>query len=272
MRGTKDECLRYRPNDRQLLSTVDNSQETIVRCHRQVRPQIEVLLCDCQHFGDEFPSLWEGGVGGGRLFSVWVYCRCDVRLGCGGVVTGATFGKAPMALTKRFIGTKASTPRFALMGKSLDGCALGSKGNGCLVLGVFPDVSANIYTASMHGFGRLTTGRPGAIILTVSGSLPFTRKHFYAARNVAGIVPLSSCHCASSFTRGCNMLVASNPLTKLLTHSIMIVSPRKGIICARLIPRVARRPGCRTTLGTMGWGILPREVGGATRSFCGLST
>lgn len=177
-----------------------------------------------------------------------VYCMC---VWFSGAVTAAGFGKRPMGIVNRFVGINSITPSFRLMGASLSSFSLGRLGKGGIVLGVFPDLSANIYTASMHGFGGLTTNLPSAMILTVSGSLPFTRTHFYAARNVRGIVPLSSFH-FSSFSRGCKMHVTSKPLTNLLTHSMIIVNGSNGVTCARLMPRVARRPSCSGTVTTMG--------------------
>lgn len=193
-----------------------------------------------------------GETGLGALFwgAGWLVVVC--------LVTAAGFGKRPMGLVNRFVRIKGMTPSFRLMGASLSSFSLGSLGKGGIVLGVFPDLSADIYTASMHGFGGVTTNLGSAVMLTVSGSLPFTRTHFYAARNVRGMVPLSSFHC-SSFSRDCNMHVTSNPLTNLLTHSIIIVNGSNGVTCARLMPRIARRPSCSGTLTTIGRWVVGRE-------------
>lgn len=173
--------------------------------------------------------------------------RRGVRRG----VTGVAFGNGRIGAGNSLPTIKTRTPSFGNMGDSLSRLRLGSLGKGGIIVGIFPDLSATIYTTSMEHFGGRTTSLPGAIILTMSGSLPFTRKHFYAARNVSGIVPLSTFH--YSYFRGkCKVLVISNPLGNLLTHNIVIISRTNGIICRRLISRVAGRPGCRTTVTSLG--------------------
>lgn len=147
---------------------------------------------------------------------------------------------------------KRMTPSFRTIGTGVTRMDLSSFGKGGIVLGVFPDLSAPAYTLSMERFGTQTTKLRGAIILYVSVSLPFTRSHFYSARKLSGIVPLSMFHDHSFITR-CNLRLTSKPLRNLVTHTIVMISRDKGMDCARLIRGVSRRPSCRTTLGTTRW-------------------
>lgn len=170
------------------------------------------------------------------------------------------FRNGPIAITGSVPRTNDGTRAFALITGSLSSIALNRFTNGHGILGVFPDVSANIYTTSMHGFGRLTARVSGAIILYVSTSLPFTRSHFYNTRNLGGIVALSAFH-GTRFLRTCNITVTSNPLGNLTTHTIIIVSRGSGIVFDRLISRVAARPSCRTTLTMLGtWIGVPSNI------------
>ncbi len=144
------------------------------------------------------------------------------------------------------VGSKA--PGFTLVDKTLAERSLADFAGKKKVLTINPSYDAAVCQAAGRAFNA-KAGDADAVVLLVSGDLPFAQKRFCEAEGLDHVVALSSFR--ASFGRDWGLEIVDGPLRGLTARAVVVLDENDVVVHAELVPEIAQEPSYDAALAAL---------------------
>ena len=135
------------------------------------------------------------------------------------------------------VGSQA--PDFALVDKGLAEKSLADFAGKTKILTINPSYDTGVCMATARGFNA-KAGELDAVVLMVSGDLPFAQKRFCEAEGLEHVVPLSSFR--SSFAKDYGLEMTDGPLKGLTARAVIVIDGEGKVTHSQLVPEIVEEP------------------------------
>ncbi|MBX3250436.1 MAG: thiol peroxidase [Myxococcales bacterium] len=144
------------------------------------------------------------------------------------------------------VGAKA--PGFTLVDRGLAEKTLADFAGKKKVLTINPSYDTGVCQAAGRAFNA-KAGDADAVVLLISGDLPFAQKRFCEAEGLEQVVPLSSFR--SSFGADWGVEIVDGPLKGLTARAVVVLSEDDTVLYAELVPEIAQEPSYDAALASL---------------------
>lgn len=144
------------------------------------------------------------------------------------------------------VGSKA--PGFTLVDKTLAERSLADFAGKKKVLTINPSYDTAVCQAAGRAFNA-KAGDADAVVLLVSGDLPFAQKRFCEAEGLDHVVALSSFR--ASFGRDWGLEIVDGPLRGLTARAVVVLDEDDVVVHAELVPEIAQEPSYDAALAAL---------------------
>lgn len=135
-------------------------------------------------------------------------------------------------------GSKA--PELELVGPDLQEKTLKDFAGKKKVLTINPSYDTPVCQAAARSFNQKVGSRGDAVVLMISGDLPFAHKRFCEAEGVDNVVPLSAFR--SSFAKDWGVELVDGPLVGLTARAVVVLDENDTVVHSQLVPEIAEEP------------------------------
>lgn len=140
-------------------------------------------------------------------------------------------------------------PDLALVGTDLSEKTLGDFAGKKKVLTVNPSYDTGVCQKAARAFNEKVGERGDAVVLLVSGDLPFAQKRFCDAEGLSHVVPLSSFR--SSFAKDYGLELLDGPLRGLTARAVLVLDEDNRVLHAELVPEIGQEPDYASALSAL---------------------
>lgn len=144
------------------------------------------------------------------------------------------------------VGSKA--PAFTLVDKTLAEKSLADFAGKKKVLTINPSYDTAVCQAAGRAFNA-KAGDANAVVLLISGDLPFAQKRFCEAEGLTHVVPLSSFR--SSFGSDYGIEIVDGPLKGLTGRAVVVLDENDVVVHSELVPEIAQEPSYDAALAAL---------------------
>ena len=161
------------------------------------------------------------------------------------------FKGTAVSLVGNFIEVGSVAPNFSLIKGDLSTFTLADRGNGFLVLNIFPSVDTGVCAASVRKFNKMAAEMPNTKIVCVSKDLPFAQSRFCGAEGIENVITASDFHFASTFAKDYGVLMADGPLSGLLARAVVVIDAAGKVVYSELVPEIIHEPNYDAALAAL---------------------
>ncbi|MGL4852984.1 MAG: thiol peroxidase [Phocaeicola sp.] len=161
------------------------------------------------------------------------------------------FKGTAVALAGKFIETGTVAPKFCLIKGDLTAFQLSDRGEGFLVLNIFPSLDTGVCAASVRKFNKMAAEMANTKIVCVSKDLPFAQSRFCGAEGIDHVITASDYHFSSTFGKEYGVLMTDGPLSGLLARAVVIINPEGKVIYSELVPEIVQEPNYEAALAAL---------------------
>jgi len=154
-----------------------------------------------------------------------------------------TIGELPALTT--------TAPEFTLTKTDLSDCSLSDFTGQTVVLNIFVSLDTSICASSVRRFNTEASSFDNTVILCVSADLPFAHQRFCEGEGLNKVIPLSVFR-SPAFGNDYGVIIATGPLTGLLSRSIVIINTEGKIVYTEQVPEIAQEPDYDAALKVLG--------------------
>ena len=140
-----------------------------------------------------------------------------------------------------------AAPEFTLTKTDLSESSLSSFNGQTVVLNIFPSIDTGVCAASVRRFNAEASSFDNTVILCVSADLPFAHQRFCEGEGLNKVIPLSVFR-SPAFGNDYGVIIATGPLTGLLSRSIVIIDTEGKIVYTEQVPEIAQEPDYEAAL------------------------
>lgn len=135
----------------------------------------------------------------------------------------------------------STAPDFKLVKTDLSEVGLSDFGGKQIVLNIFPSVDTGTCAASVRKFNEEAASMTDAVVVCVSGDLPFAHARFCGAEGLENVVNLSTFRDAD-FGKNYGVTFVDGPLKGLLSRAVVVIDPSGKIVHTELVPEIVDEP------------------------------
>ena len=141
----------------------------------------------------------------------------------------------------------SNAPEFTLTKTDLSESSLSNFTGQTIVLNIFPSIDTGVCAASVRRFNTEASGLTNTVVLCVSADLPFAHQRFCEGEGLDKVIPLSVFR-SPAFGNDYGVIIATGPLTGLLSRSIVIIDTDGKIVYTEQVPEIAQEPDYEAAL------------------------
>jgi thiol peroxidase len=141
----------------------------------------------------------------------------------------------------------SNAPEFTLTKTDLSESSLSNFTGQTIVLNIFPSIDTGVCAASVRRFNTEASGLTNTVVLCVSADLPFAHQRFCEGEGLDKVIPLSVFR-SPAFGNDYGVIIATGPLTGLLSRSIVIIDTEGKIVYTEQVPEIAQEPDYEAAL------------------------
>lgn len=142
-------------------------------------------------------------------------------------------------------------PDFRLVNADLNDVTLASFKGKKKLLSIVPSLDTPTCALSTRKFNEQAGKYPNAVMLIVSGDLPFAQKRFCSAENTGQVIALSMMR-NRQFARDYGVLMVDGPLEGVTARAIVVIDENDRIAYAELVPEIRQEPDYEAALAALG--------------------
>lgn len=144
----------------------------------------------------------------------------------------------------------SQAPELKLVGPDLQEKTLKDFAGKKKVLTINPSYDTPVCQAAARNFNQKVGNRGDAVVLMISGDLPFAHKRFCQAEGVDNVVPLSAFR--SSFGKDWGVELVDGPLAGLTARAVVVLDENDKVVHSQLVPEIAEEPDYDAALKALG--------------------
>lgn len=142
-------------------------------------------------------------------------------------------------------------PDFRLVDADLNDVTLASFKGKKKLLSIVPSLDTPTCALSTRKFNEQAVKYPNAVMLIVSGDLPFAQKRFCAAENTGQVIALSMMR-NRQFARDYGVLMVDGSLEGVTARAIVVIDENDRIAYTELVPEIRQEPDYEAALAALG--------------------
>ena len=130
---------------------------------------------------------------------------------------------------------------FTLVAKDLSDVALSSFAGKRKVLNIFPSVDTGVCAQSVRTFNKRASSLDNAVVLCISGDLPFAQSRFCGAEGLANVVTLSTLR-GDDFKSAYGVAITDGPLAGLTSRAVVVLDEQDNVLHSELVGEITDEP------------------------------
>ena len=146
------------------------------------------------------------------------------------------------------IGEKA--PDFVLVDKDLNNVTLSEYSGKKKLISIVPSLDTPVCATSTKKFNEFLADRNDAIVLIVSGDLPFAMSRFCTSENTNNVVSLSMMR-DRNFAKDYGVLIQDGPLAGITARAIVVLDSENDVTYTQLVGEIADEPDYDAALAAL---------------------
>ena len=146
------------------------------------------------------------------------------------------------------VGSQA--PDFKLVDGELNDRHLADYKGKKKLLNIVPSLDTGVCATSTKKFNESAASHEDAVILTISGDLPFAMGRFCGAENIDKVIPLSMMR-SRKFAKDYGVLIDDGPLAGITARAIVVIDADDKVVYTELVPEIAQEPDYEKALAAL---------------------
>ena len=146
------------------------------------------------------------------------------------------------------IGEKA--PEFVLVDKDLNNVTLSEYAGKKKLISIVPSLDTPVCATSTKKFNEYLADRNDAIVLIVSGDLPFAMSRFCTSENTPNVVSLSMMR-NRNFAKDYGVLIQDGPLAGITARAVVVLDSENDVTYTQLVGEIADEPDYDAALAAL---------------------
>jgi len=161
-----------------------------------------------------------------------------------------TFKGAAIELSGHLPQAGSTAPAFKLTGADLsDKEPVDFRGK-AKILNIVPSLDTPVCAVSARKFSEEISRRQNVVLLNISADLPFAQKRFCESNGLKNVVTLSTFR-SPAFGPDYGVLIASGPLTGLMSRAVVVLDSQDKVLYVELVPEIAQEPDYAAALSML---------------------
>lgn len=165
-------------------------------------------------------------------------------------MASVTLGGNPITVAGTFPKKGDSAPDFALTGKDLKEVGLKDYVGKKKVLNIVPSLDTPVCQTSTRKFNEKAASLGNAVVLVISGDLPFAMGRFCTAEGIANVVPLSTFR-NREFHGKYGVDITDGALRGLTARGVVVLDENNKVLHAELVPEIKQEPNYDAALAAL---------------------
>lgn len=161
-----------------------------------------------------------------------------------------TLGGKPINVDGPFPKAGQEAPAFSLVGKNLADVKLADFAGKRKVLNIVPSLDTPTCATSTRKFNEAASKLDNAVVLVISGDLPFAAARFCTTEGLENVVTLSTFR-NRDFARHYGVDVTSGPLTGLTARAVVVLDENNKVLHAERVSEIKNEPDYDTALASL---------------------
>jgi thiol peroxidase len=145
----------------------------------------------------------------------------------------------------------SAAPDFNLVTKDLADVSLKTYAGKKKLISIVPSLDTGVCAASTKIFNDRIKGRGDAVVLVVSGDLPFAQGRFCGAEGIDNVVTLSMMR-SRNFAKDYGMLMVDGPLAGITGRAVVVLDANDKVVYAQLVPEITTEPDYDAAIKALG--------------------
>ena len=158
-----------------------------------------------------------------------------------------TFKGNPVKLAGELPHVGAIAPPFKLTAADLSDVGLGHFAGKTKILNIVISLDTGVCALSAKRFNADVAQLTNAVLINISGDLPFAQKRFCESQALSNIVTLSTMR-APSFGQAYGVAIMSGPLAGLMSRAVLVLDPQNKVIYAEQVSEMTHEPNYAAAL------------------------
>lgn len=147
----------------------------------------------------------------------------------------------PVEVSGNFLKTGDTAKPFTLTNSGLEDVTLDKWAGKRKVLNIIPSIDTGVCAASTRKFNEKASGLDNAVVLVVSGDLPFATARFCGAEGLDNVVTLSSFR-NYSFQEDYGVAMQDGPLAGLCARAVVVLDENNKVLHSQLVDEITTEP------------------------------
>ncbi len=155
--------------------------------------------------------------------------------------TTVTLHGTPFHVDGKIPAAGASAPALTLTNGDLADVTLAAYAGKRKVLNIVPSLDTPTCATSTRKFNESAKSMKNAVVLVVSGDLPFAAKRFCSVEGLENVAHLSTFR-HPEFMKAWGVAMADGPLAGLTARAVVVLDEKDRVLHSQLVPEIGSEP------------------------------
>ncbi|MGI9333935.1 MAG: thiol peroxidase [Gammaproteobacteria bacterium] len=156
----------------------------------------------------------------------------------------------PVTTSGDLPGVGGGGEEFGVVNKNLGDVSLSGFAGKKKLLNILPSLDTPVCQTSTRKFNELAAGRDNAVVLVVSGDLPFAMGRFCSTEGLDNVQPLSMMR-GREFAERYGVLIKDGPLEGVTARAVVVVDENDRVAYTQLVSEIADEPDYDAALAAL---------------------
>ncbi len=145
----------------------------------------------------------------------------------------------------------SAAPDFTVVQNDLSEASLKNFEGKTLILNIFPSIDTSTCATSVRKFNEQAAAYDDAVVLCVSGDLPFAQSRFCGAEGIDKVFTASVFRDAGQFGQAYGVNIIDGPLKGLLARSVVVIDKNGSVKYSELVGEIVDEPNYEAALAAI---------------------
>jgi thioredoxin-dependent peroxiredoxin len=161
-----------------------------------------------------------------------------------------TLGGNPIDVSGTFPGKGQQATEFTLVGTDLGDVKLANFAGKRKVLNIVPSLDTPTCATSTRKFNEAAGKLDNAVVVVVSGDLPFAMKRFCSTEGIENVVSASTFR-GHEFAQAYGVDITSGPLKGLTARAVVVLDENNKVLHSELVSEIKNEPNYDAALAAL---------------------
>ncbi len=145
----------------------------------------------------------------------------------------------------------STVPGFRLVRGDLSEATLDDYAGKRKIINIVPSLDTPVCAAQARRFNEAAAGLDNAVVLVISGDLPFAQQRFCTTEGIDNLEALSTFR-SPDFGRDWGIGLAEGPLEGLTARAVVVTDEDNRVVHSQLVPEIGEEPDYVAVLRSLG--------------------